>query len=308
MKEPEEWRFGENAPRLPIDLSPTARIMETPKTTAQDAPYRIDETFSRLLKPLENRELSALTESLLIKGCLEPLIVWAEEKILLDGHHRHFICDRNRIPCEIREIEFPNAYAAMAWVADYQIGRRGLETPLANYLLGLVYRRRVRGNARLYPAGHVQPPPPPDATPIPKGPSAFSEFPTGEPAERLAFEAGVSNVTIFEAAKYSKRIDIIGEALGEEVVRNILEGEVKFPAHAIRAIAQSKSKFMREVYDGYRQGFVQETQDKATREELIKPRRVGLLREVKASIAKSWPQMTRAERAELKIWIQHRKD
>jgi hypothetical protein len=53
--------------------------------------------FKNMIPPLTEEELAALEENLLSDGCIDPLIVWAEHHILLDGHNRKAICDRHGI-------------------------------------------------------------------------------------------------------------------------------------------------------------------------------------------------------------------
>ncbi len=48
----------------------------------------VDPEFERLMRPLTEQEFLQLECSVLDDGLLNPLVVWAPQNILLDGHHR----------------------------------------------------------------------------------------------------------------------------------------------------------------------------------------------------------------------------
>ena len=77
-------------------------------STANLAALKIDEEFRSLIPPLTAEERAGLEENLLRDGCLDPLVVWAEQQILLDGHNRKEICDQYGIDYDIREISLPD--------------------------------------------------------------------------------------------------------------------------------------------------------------------------------------------------------
>jgi hypothetical protein len=78
--------------------------------------------FSRK-PPAEYKELEAM---LLREGCRDPLVVWDETGILLDGHNRLDICQKHNIPFEIRRMSFENRESAMLWMLQNQLARRNL--------------------------------------------------------------------------------------------------------------------------------------------------------------------------------------
>ena len=57
----------------------------------------IDAEFKSLIPPLSSEERSQLEENLLKEGCRDPLVVWRENNILLDGHNRFEICTHHNI-------------------------------------------------------------------------------------------------------------------------------------------------------------------------------------------------------------------
>jgi hypothetical protein len=49
---------------------------------------KIDKEFQSLIVPLAQDELALLEKNILADGCRDPLVVWKEEGLLLDGHNR----------------------------------------------------------------------------------------------------------------------------------------------------------------------------------------------------------------------------
>jgi N6-adenosine-specific RNA methylase IME4 len=87
---------------------------------------RIDPEFRSLIPPLLAEELNQLVNSILSEGCRDPLVVWQEEGILLDGHNRLSICETAGVSYETREISLPDRLEAMIWIRRNQISRRNL--------------------------------------------------------------------------------------------------------------------------------------------------------------------------------------
>lgn len=86
----------------------------------------IDQEFKTLIPPLTTEEIHGLEEDLQRNGCLQALVVWKEEGILLDGHNRHEICTRLGISYKTTELSFPDRQEAAQWIIKHQLGRRNL--------------------------------------------------------------------------------------------------------------------------------------------------------------------------------------
>jgi len=87
---------------------------------------KIDPEFKGLIPVLSNDERALLEENLVKDGCRDPLVVWAGENILLDGHTRLEVCTRRGIEFKVVEIELPDRETAEAWIIRNQLGRRNL--------------------------------------------------------------------------------------------------------------------------------------------------------------------------------------
>jgi len=107
----------------------------------------VDEELRSLIPPPTKEERTGLEEGLLRDGCLDPLIVWAERGVLLDGHNRKSICDRYGIDYEVRKLSLPGRDDAKRWVIEHQFGRRNL-TPYQRAELVLVLKPLLAAEAK----------------------------------------------------------------------------------------------------------------------------------------------------------------
>ena len=86
----------------------------------------IDPDFQKLLPILPQEAIDGLRQSIQKDGCTDPIIVWKNKGILLDGHNRLQICTELGIPYTIKEIEFETKDDAAKWIIARQINRRNL--------------------------------------------------------------------------------------------------------------------------------------------------------------------------------------
>ncbi len=92
----------------------------------------IDPEFQSLITPLRPEELHQLEESIKTEGCRDPLVLWGN--ILLDGHNRHAICQRNGKTFTTVQADVKDRDEARLWIIKNQLGRRNL----TNYDRGLI--------------------------------------------------------------------------------------------------------------------------------------------------------------------------
>ena len=112
----------------------------------QETSFIIDPEFKSLIPPLTDGEREHLTTNLLSNGCREPLVVWVEERLLLDGHNRHEICTKHDITYKIEEISLGDRQAAINWIVNNQLGRRNLTAAHLSYFRGKLYNfSKVQG-------------------------------------------------------------------------------------------------------------------------------------------------------------------
>lgn len=176
--------------------------------------FRIDPEFRGLLRELTDEERGLLESQLLEDGCLSPLVVWEEEGILLDGHHRFDICEREGIPCKVARISFGSREEAKEWVQRTQRGRRNIPPAKESYERGKEYQKAKGQRGRPKKA---------EESPGEKRAQAapFSGRP-GKTADKLAEKHGVDPATIKRDAEFAKAVD----AAPPEVKDAVLNGRL----------------------------------------------------------------------------------
>lgn len=89
-------------------------------------PFSIHPVLEAHIRKQSEEENRLLEESILAEGCRDPLVVWREEGVLVDGHHRKAICDKHGVPYSVVYRSFANIEAVKAWMDLNQLGRRNL--------------------------------------------------------------------------------------------------------------------------------------------------------------------------------------
>jgi ParB-like chromosome segregation protein Spo0J len=84
----------------------------------------IDREIQKLFDPLSDDEFRRLSVNIEGEGCRHPLIVWKENNILLDGHHRLAVCEKHKIKYEVEYLKFPSRELAIEWVVAKHPGRK----------------------------------------------------------------------------------------------------------------------------------------------------------------------------------------
>ncbi|WP_293228594.1 MULTISPECIES: ParB/RepB/Spo0J family partition protein [unclassified Microcoleus] len=205
---------SDNEQRQPfvVLLGPTSKR----RHTVADS-LRIDPEFKALIPPLSAIEFSTLEASIQEKGCRDPLVVWTEEKILIDGHHRYAICTARDIPYQTVEMSFEDRNAVKAWMLLNQLGRRNLTSESVSYLRGTWYElaKQSRGGDRKS-SGH------------------FDHLKTEEKLGALFL---ASPKTIRRDAEFAKAVDTLSFIGGEDMKRKILTRSAGMTKKQVIALA-----------------------------------------------------------------------
>ncbi len=88
---------------------------------------KVDAEIKAFLTPLTARELEGLKADIEQNGIREPLIIWEEECILLDGHNRYAIAQELGIKFPVKMMKFGSREEVLEWMAENQMGRRNLD-------------------------------------------------------------------------------------------------------------------------------------------------------------------------------------
>jgi N6-adenosine-specific RNA methylase IME4 len=152
----------------------------------------IDPEFKALIPPLAPEELTQLEANIIKEGCRDPLVIWREEQILVDGHNRYEICTRNGIKFDTIEMEFPDRESVMDWMDANQLGRRNLSPDAFKLALGRRYNRTKKATND---GGKGTP-----------KPTVGQIDPRLNTAARLAAEHSVSEKTVRRAGKFAEEV------------------------------------------------------------------------------------------------------
>jgi hypothetical protein len=202
----------------------------------------IDAEIVALIPPPSPDERSALERQLLAEGCRDALTVWAERRVLLDGHTRLGLCRRHGLPYDLAEVSLPSRDAAIAWVLARQGGRRNLTPEGRSYLHGQRYLRERRA-----PGG--------------TGANQHTREQTGQngpPARgalaRLAEELGVAPRTLKRDARFAADADALAAACGAEVKGWALARDARLTRRDVRELAKLPPAEQRRAIERVRGG------------------------------------------------------
>lgn len=107
----------------------------------------IDEEFKALIPPLKQEELAQLEQNILADGCRDPLVIW--RGVLIDGHNRFSICQKNSVSFGTVSMDFESRDAVKIWILKNQFGRRNL-TDYQRTELALLLKPLIEEQARAH--------------------------------------------------------------------------------------------------------------------------------------------------------------
>lgn len=162
---------------------------------------KVDPAFQHLLPPLSDDERAQLEANLMeYQGARDPLTVWKEQGILLDGHNRYAICQKHQLTYKLDYISLPDARAAKMWVFANHLGRRNFTPEQTSYLRGVQYELSKNGDD-----GKVR----------------------NNSSRTLAAKHKVDQKTILNDAKFARSVDAIAEAAGDDARDALLARNTK---------------------------------------------------------------------------------
>ncbi len=126
------------------------------KYTAGDITPIVLPAFSELLPPLPYEQYEKLEQDILQNGCYAPIIL-NEELNIVDGHHRHKICEKHNVPYEMAVFSFEDILEAQQWELETQKARRNLTAwELGQIALKLKPALEEKGKAHMSAGGGDQ--------------------------------------------------------------------------------------------------------------------------------------------------------
>jgi hypothetical protein len=194
---------------------------------AEPKTLKVKQTFQSLI-PLQSKgEHMALEQSIQAEGCRDPLLVWKDKDIVLDGHTRRELCMKHKKQVKVHEIELPDEKAAVEYILQIQRQRRNLTREAMSYFRGTDYnavKQQHGGNRRG------------------RRPKDQSE-PLISTAGQLAEKYGVAQATIKRDGIFAQVIDKIVSEYGDpEIKRRLLGADVRLTQGLARVILKMPAK------------------------------------------------------------------
>lgn len=93
----------------------------------EELPFIIDQELKAMIWKTDQFADDLFEQDLIANdGPDEPLLVWDEENILVDGHRRIDVCVRNNLAFRVERRSFESRTSVMIWMWTHQLGRRNL--------------------------------------------------------------------------------------------------------------------------------------------------------------------------------------
>lgn len=220
-------------------------------------PFRIDPEFQNKIPPISEDEFRQLRENILTAGeVYEPLVVW--DGVLVDGHNRwKVIQERPEVEWRIREMDFPDKWAAFDWMYKNQLGRRNLTDEQRTYMIGKMLEARKRSGNQ-YTAKSA-------AGQNDRQQKNRRETKDGT-AGQIGKEVGMGEKNVRRAEKFAKGIDKLRE-VSPEAADKVLYGNADITKMEVQQISRMQPDEVDEMAD--------EILNPPTKEEKQKQRKVA---------------------------------
>lgn len=214
----------------------------------------IDPEFRDKIPPLSADEFSKLEENIISDGEVrEPLVVW--HNTIVDGHHRWKIIQKHpEIPYRIKQMDFPDKWAAIVWMCRNQLGRRNITDEQKTVLIGEAYKAQKMTVGA--PSGNKN---------AEKQRSKMDHCTKQEKTgEKIAKEFGVGYGTVLRAENFVDGLNA-AEEISPGIKEAVLSGAVKVPKQMIAEIRNAPEEKRIEAVNAIRKG------DTDTAREVLKP-------------------------------------
>lgn len=186
------------------------------RTVNASAYPRVDPEFAALLPPLTRDQKLGLEKLILSTGRItSPLAVWAEEGLLIDGHHRREIALRHGLDFRTEEMSFPTREAVIEWMFANQRDRRNLTPDQLALVMGRHYNRTKKRPEEIgfQPGNRFQ-----------SHDHQKVEHVCGSTSERLADVYGVDRITVQRAGKFAAAVETL-KAVDPDIEAKVVTGK-----------------------------------------------------------------------------------
>jgi ParB-like chromosome segregation protein Spo0J len=177
----------------------------------------INPEFQDLLDVQTDVSYDELKKMIEAEGIRDPIVVWKEQNIVVDGHNRLKIARELKIACPTVEKSFADEAEVKAWIIRNQLGRRNLTPARFEYYIGKLYNEQKA--------------------------TTFEEKAKGEgnTAAKIAAEFEVSEKTVRRYATQAKGIDAIERVRGKLAKAKQLSSKPEYTSDEVAAVAQASN-------------------------------------------------------------------
>lgn len=194
---------------------------------------KINIDFENLIPKQTVEQFKQLEENILKEGrARNPLVVWKDHGILVDGHHRLRILKANpSIEYSVIEQAFSDEEEVKEWIIKNALGTRNLTDAQIYDLRGRLFNMRKgrRGATKGYARAERDE----SGKFTVKSEKATSR--SGDVAQSVANELGINRNTVFEAANFVDGLDA-ADAVVPGFKDAVLTGEVKAQKQEVAAM------------------------------------------------------------------------
>lgn len=208
--------------------------------------FTIDPEFRDKIPPMSLDEFSKLEENILTDGEVrEPLVVW--RNTIIDGHHRWAIIQKHpEIPYKVKQMEFPDKWAAIVWMCRNQLGRRNITDEQKTVLIGEAYRAQ-----KLSVGNHAQHDT--DGKYLSRQNDDLGAKQIIRTKDVIAQKFNVAGSTVERAECFANGLDA-AEKVSPGIREAVLSGEVKAPKALIADIRNVPEEVRPKVVEAIRDG------------------------------------------------------
>ena len=203
----------------------------------------VDPEFRDKIPPLSADEFSKLEENIVTDGEVrEPLVVW--HNTIIDGHHRYKIVQKHpEIPFKVKQMDFPDKWAAIVWMCRNQLGRRNITREQRDYLLSQEYEAQCKtvggdGSNQYEKKEQLD---------------ENHQIAKGDTRAAIAKSHNISQYEVQKAVEFGRGLDA-AEKVSPGIKEAVLSGSVKAPKSVISEIRNAPEEKKREAVEAIKKG------------------------------------------------------
>lgn len=228
-----------------------ASIIESIKAAEAEAMEpKINPEFRDLLDIQSEVSYEELKKMIEAEGIRDPIVVWAEQNVIADGHNRFKIAKELGIECPRVDKSFADEAEVKTWIIRNQLGRRNLTPARFEYYIGKLYNEQKAETAQEKQEGG------------------------GNVAEKLAAEFEVSEKTVRRYGTNAKGIDAIERIRGKLEKNKQLSNKPTYTSEEVAVIGQAPNttvaaKTLKNIDDYKKQKAEKKQEDKAIKAAVV---------------------------------------